>query len=62
MASRGNGWTAEEDAMLMAVAAANGARNWPALAEALPGHTRKQVRERWHNQLDPNLIRDQEWS
>ena len=62
VASRGIAWTAEEDAMLTAVVAANGARNWRAVAEALPGRTRKQVRERWHNQLDPNLIRDQEWS
>ncbi len=39
----------------------NGAKNWSAIAAALPGRIGKQCRERWHNHLDPH-IRKEKWS
>ena len=39
----------------------NGTRAWTTVAQALPGRTGKQCRERWHNHLD-NDIRKDAWS
>lgn len=48
-------WSAEEDALLLKAIEANGARKWSVLASHLPGRTGKQCRERWHNQLNPDV-------
>ena len=34
-----------------------GARNWTQIAKNLPRRIGKQCRERWHNHLDPNVIK-----
>ena len=34
-----------------------GARNWTQIAKHLPRRIGKQCRERWHNHLDPNVIK-----
>uniref|UniRef100_A0A0C3T8G8 Uncharacterized protein n=1 Tax=Guillardia theta (strain CCMP2712) TaxID=905079 RepID=A0A0C3T8G8_GUITC len=44
-------WTKEEDKIVIEL-------SWSALASHLPGRTGKQIRERWHNQLDPNVRKD----
>ena len=49
-------WSAEEDARLRACVHVNGARQWTKTAEALPGRSAKQCRERWVGALDPNII------
>ena len=49
-------WTLEEDARLRACVAVNGARQWTKTAEALPGRSAKQCRERWVGALDPNIV------
>ena len=49
-------WSAEEDARLRACVKVNGARQWTKTAEALPGRSAKQCRERWVGALDPNII------
>jgi hypothetical protein len=49
-------WSAEEDARLRACVAVNGARQWTKTAEALPGRSAKQCRERWVGALDPHII------
>jgi Myb-like DNA-binding domain len=54
-------WTKEEDDILRQMVEENGAKNWSAIAAALPGRIGKQCRERWHNHLDPN-IRKEKWS
>lgn len=46
-------WSAAEDLELAKLVTARGPRRWPNIAEAMPGRTGKQCRERWHNQLDP---------
>lgn len=54
-------WTREEDEILRQMVEEHGAKNWSAIAAALPGRIGKQCRERWHNHLDPN-IRKEKWS
>ena len=34
-----------------------GARNWTQIAKNLPRRIGKQCRERWHNHLDPNVVK-----
>lgn len=38
-----------------------GTRRWGLIGSKLNGRTGKQCRERWHNQLDPNINKD-EWT
>lgn len=33
----------------------HGVRHWGLIGSKLNGRTGKQCRERWHNQLDPNI-------
>lgn len=47
------GWRPDEDAIITAQVARG--VNWAQIAELLSGRNRKQVRERWHNHLDPSL-------
>lgn len=51
-------WTAEEDAKICEMIAQLGPCKWSLIAEQLPGRIGKQCRERWHNNLDPNINRD----
>jgi len=51
-------WSKEEDKMVMELVRRHGLKSWSALAVHLPGRTGKQIRERWHNQLDPNVRKD----
>jgi hypothetical protein len=50
-------WTREEDEMIINWVKAHGATSWTKLAESLPGRIGKQCRERWHNGLNPELIK-----
>ena len=54
-------WTAEEDQQLLESVRIHGTSNWPLIASALTGRTGKQCRERWLNQLKPDLIRE-DWT
>ncbi len=36
----------------------HGTKSWSLLAGSIAGRTGKQMRERWHNQLDPNIRKD----
>jgi len=42
----------------MQTVTAHGANNWSRIADGLPGRTGKRCRERWHNQLNPEIRRD----
>ena len=46
-------WSQAEDEELATLVKLRGPRRWPSIANAMPGRTGKQCRERWHNQLDP---------
>ena len=48
-------WLASEDAELTRLVQARGPRGWATIAAAMPGRTAKQCRERWLNQLDPEV-------
>lgn len=51
-------WTSEEDELLISRIKKFGTGNWSLIALELSGRTGKQCRERWTNQLNPNLNRD----
>jgi hypothetical protein len=51
-------WTEREDQIMTSNVQKYGTSNWSLIACALPGRTGKQCRERWTNQLDPSLNRD----
>mmetsp|Transcript_8870 Transcript_8870/g.20317 ORF Transcript_8870/g.20317 Transcript_8870/m.20317 type:complete len:439 (+) Transcript_8870:113-1429(+) len=46
-------WTLEEDERVRDLVKKFGTKSWSMVAENLPTRTGKQIRERWHNQLDP---------
>lgn len=50
-------WSLEEDAILTALVAKFGPRNWTLIARGIPGRTGKSCRLRWCNQLDPCVKR-----
>ncbi|KAH0785152.1 Myb-like DNA-binding domain containing protein [Histomonas meleagridis] len=54
-------WTPEEDRLLRESIHQNGMSNWSLVAQLIPGRSGKQCRERWINQLCPNLNKDN-WS
>ncbi|TMW57486.1 hypothetical protein Poli38472_003411 [Pythium oligandrum] len=49
-------WSPHEDELLRRLVA-GGNKNWGEVAAKIPGRTSKQCRERWHNHLDPNIVR-----
>jgi myb proto-oncogene protein len=42
-------WTADEDKKLKNAVRAHGGKNWKAIAALVPGRTKRQCRERWHD-------------
>jgi hypothetical protein len=50
-------WTREEDEIIINWVATHGPTSWAKLAEVLPGRIGKQCRERWHNGLNPDLVK-----
>ena len=54
-------WSADEDVQIVALVSEHGTRAWSMIAAQLPTRTGKQCRERWHNQLDPNITKT-DWS
>ncbi|KAK9809981.1 hypothetical protein WJX72_002926 [[Myrmecia] bisecta] len=57
---KGN-WNAEEDALLTKLVGELGDGKWSVIAEHFPGRIGKQCRERWNNQLRPDINREA-WS
>ncbi|KAK9801423.1 hypothetical protein WJX73_010601 [Symbiochloris irregularis] len=57
---KGN-WNTEEDGRLVKLVGEHGEGNWSVIAKHFPGRIGKQCRERWHNQLRPDIKRDA-WS
>lgn len=54
-------WTQLEDDTVRRLVHEHGTRAWTTVAQALPGRTGKQCRERWHNHLDHDIRKDA-WS
>jgi hypothetical protein len=54
-------WTPDEDHLLAESIEHNGTANWTLVAQALPRRSGKQCRERWVNQLNPQL-KSEVWS
>jgi Myb-like DNA-binding domain len=50
-------WTREEDEKLQALVGMYGPKRWTYIAKKLGGRVGKQCRERWHNHLDPSIIK-----
>mmetsp|Transcript_24520 Transcript_24520/g.62097 ORF Transcript_24520/g.62097 Transcript_24520/m.62097 type:complete len:374 (-) Transcript_24520:154-1275(-) len=48
-------WTKEEDEKVKFLVEKYGTKRWSLIASHMEGRTGKQIRERWHNQLDPNI-------
>ena len=54
-------WSAEEDEKLIAWVKAEGPNKWAQAAALIPGRSGKQCRERWFNNLNPN-VKKGNWS
>lgn len=56
-------WTPEEDERLIAAVAGYGRGAWMEVANAIPGRTNEQCRDRWLSALDPTrgTNKDNEW-
>ena len=54
-------WTPEEDELLKAKVEEYGTQNWVIIARYLKGRLGRQCRERWHNVLNPEIVR-REWT
>ena len=50
-------WTLEEDTTLLNAVTDVGVVSWAAVARKITGRTGKQCRERWHNQLNPDITK-----
>merc|ERR1711959_552900 len=59
--SKGNAskrqWTEEEDRIVCDHVHQLGPRKWSKIASYLPGRIGKQCRERWHNHLNPHIVK-----
>ena len=51
-------WTKEEDTLIMKLVHQHGTRKWPLVASKLHARSGKQCRERFKNQLDPNIKKE----
>ena len=54
-------WTPKEDELLKSKVAQFGTQNWVIIARFLTDRLGRQCRERWHNVLDPSIVR-REWT
>jgi hypothetical protein len=50
-------WTSEEDTNLLNAIIEVGVGSWAVVAHKILGRTGKQCRERWHNQLNPDITK-----
>lgn len=51
-------WTPEEDQLLIQSVTTHGTTNWTIVSHIIPGRSGKQCRERWLNQLNPELTKN----
>jgi hypothetical protein len=48
-------WVADEDRKLKGALETHGGKDWEAIAALVPGRTKQQCSQRWHNTLDPSI-------
>lgn len=53
-----NIWVAEEDKKLLELIEIYGPSHWSTIASFMPGREGKQCRERWHNHLNPAILKE----
>ena len=53
-------WTEEEDALVRRLVEKYGPQRWSFIAKFVEGRLGKQCRERWHNHLNPSILKA-EW-
>ena len=53
-----NIWTPSEDTLLLQLITLHGPAHWSLIASSMNGREGKQCRERWHNHLNPNILKD----
>lgn len=51
-------WTQEEDELLLKLIEEYGPAKWSIIASFMQNRQGKQCRERWHNHLNPSIIKD----
>jgi hypothetical protein len=56
-ASGRKSWTSFEDRKLNDAVQRHGGKDWGAIAGLVPGRTHKQCYQRWHDVLDPSIVR-----
>lgn len=54
-----NIWGPEEDQKLLELIDVYGPSKWSTIAASMPGREGKQCRERWHNHLNPAILKEQ---
>ena len=54
-------WTEEEDRKVTEYVEKYGTKAWSSIAADMPGRSAKQIRDRWNNQLDPSVSKE-EWT
>jgi hypothetical protein len=55
LAGRAGSWIEGEDLKLKKSVQMHGGKDWAAIAVLVPGRTKDQCRNRWHNVLDPSI-------
>jgi hypothetical protein len=55
-------WTADEDSKLKDAVHTHGGNNWPAIVALVPGRTRIQCYNRWHDNIDRATGRTGKWT
>ena len=55
--SPNNTWSQLEDLLLKEQILKYGTNNWVFISKLIPGRLARQCRDRWHNVLDPNIVR-----
>jgi hypothetical protein len=53
--ARAGTWASDEDSKLKAAVQTHGGKDWFAIAALVPGRTKKQCADRWHDVLNPSI-------
>jgi hypothetical protein len=53
-------WTEGEDTKLKDAVQTHGSKNWAAISALVPARTKNQFNQRWHDVLDPSILKTNE--
>jgi hypothetical protein len=51
------GWWFQEDEAVRKLVDQHGGKSWTLVASFLPNRSGQQTQQRWHNKLDPNIVK-----